>query len=248
MKGAFKDKWLTEAIGVFKWYYKNGVQEKEATSSAGVLGGILTKWYENGHLQIKEEYSKGKLMTILDLYSSNGVKLDKGELIQGNGYIFRYNENGKKTSREEYQNGKLHGEYIVYDIDEKEESRHLFNEGLYLKEIENIVVKKYDDEELKKIEKSLQKNLLGKSFLGGIYSTPCYNINKITINSVGEVLFEGEEKGCFMNINIKNAEISLDDLKLKIKQSEPKINLTFYLENGATVLQTFKDLKKILNN
>tara|TARA_R110001592_G_scaffold347030_1_gene640004 strand:- start:728 stop:2110 length:1383 start_codon:yes stop_codon:yes gene_type:complete len=248
MRGTFKDKWLTETTGIFKWYYKNGIQEKEATFSSALLDGILTKWYENGHLQIKEEYSKGKLMTILDLYSSNGVKLDKGELIQANGYIYRYNDNGKKTSKEEYKNGKLHGEYIVYNTDEKEESRHLFNEGLYIKKIETTVVKKYNDEELKKIEKSLQKYLLGKSFLGGIYSTPCYNINKISINSVGEVLFEGEEKGCFININIKNAEISLDEMKLKIWQSEPKINLTFYIENGTTVLQTFKDLKKILNN
>jgi antitoxin component YwqK of YwqJK toxin-antitoxin module len=248
MKGSFKDKWLTEKTGVFNWYYKNGLLQKEITFLEDVSDGILTNWYENGQLQFKAEFSKGNLMNILELYTSNGLKLDKGNLIKGNGFIYGYNENGEKTSREEYQNGKLDGEYIVYDIDEKEESRHLFNEGLYLRKIENIVINKYDDNELKKIEKSLQKNLMGKGFLGGIYSTPCYNINKITINSVGEVLFEGEEKGCFININIKNAEISLDDLKLKIKQSEPKINLTFYIENGATVLQTFKDLKKILNN
>lgn len=248
MKGTFKDKWLTETTGVFKWYYKNGIQEKEATFSSSLLDGILTKWYENGQLQIKEEYSKGKLMNILDLYSSNGVQLDKGKLIQANGYIYRYNDNGKRTSKEEYINGKLHGEYIVYNSDEKEESRHLFNEGNYVKKIEQPITEKYNEEDLKKIEKSLQKNLIGKNFLGGIYSLPCYNITKISVNNIGEVLFEGEEKGCFININIKNAKITLEDLKLKIWQSEPKINLTFYIENGATVLQTFKDLKKILNN
>jgi antitoxin component YwqK of YwqJK toxin-antitoxin module len=248
MIGSFKDKWLTEATGIFKWYYKNGKLEKEATFSSGLLDGILTKWYENGLVQIKEEYNNGILMSILELYANNGEELDKGKLIQGNGFIYRYKDNGKKTSREEYKNGKLHGEYIVYNTNEIEESRHLFNEGVYVKIIEQPIVKKYNAEDLRKIEKSLQKNLIGKQFLGGIYSLPCYNINKIGVNSFGEVLFEGEEKGCFININIKNAEISLEDMKLKIRQSEPKINITFYIENGATVLETFKDLKKILNN
>ena len=99
-----------------------------------------------------------------------------------------------------------------------------------------------------KIENTLENNLVGKSFLGGMYDPPCYNTTKIAISKTGEIVITGSEKGCNVTFSIKDATIIYDkDLRIQIYQATPRINITFYIKNAAVVYQALEDLKKIAN-
>ncbi|TDE53074.1 hypothetical protein [Flavobacterium sp. GT3P67] len=99
-----------------------------------------------------------------------------------------------------------------------------------------------------KIAITLEKNLVGKPFLGGMYDPPCYDMTKIAISETGEIAISGSEKGCNVTFYIKDATIRYhNDSRIQIYQATPRIDITFYSENAATVYQALEDLKKILN-
>lgn len=99
-----------------------------------------------------------------------------------------------------------------------------------------------------KIASILEKNLVGKSFLGGMYDPPCYYITKVTIAESGEIALSGSDKGCNVTFSIKNAKISNDGRAIKIYQATPKIDIKFYTENLVIVYEAFNELNKILIN
>ncbi len=103
------------------------------------------------------------------------------------------------------------------------------------------------NKDFQKIAATLEKHLVGKQFLGGIYDLPCNDISKITISDMGEITISGTEKGCNKTFDVKNASVKLDDPKVKIYQAQPSIDITFYTENAAIVHKAFSDLKKLLN-
>ncbi len=102
--------------------------------------------------------------------------------------------------------------------------------------------------DIAKIENTLQKNLVGSGFLGGIYDSPCYNIAKITISETGEIVITGSEKGCNVTFSIRDATITYDrDSRIQIYQATPRINITFYTKNAAVVYKAIKDFKIIVS-
>lgn len=101
--------------------------------------------------------------------------------------------------------------------------------------------------EVEKIIKTLEKHLVGKPFLGGIYDLPCNEVEKISISENGEISFTGAEKGCNVTLFIKDASITLDGSTVKIYQTSPRINKTFYTEGSEAVFKALNDFKKFLN-
>ena len=102
--------------------------------------------------------------------------------------------------------------------------------------------------DLTKIATTLEKNCVGKPFLGGMYDPPCYKVEKIVISENGEIAISGSEKGCNVTFFIKDATIRYDkDSRIQIYQAAPRINITFYTENAVIVYQALEDFKKIAN-
>jgi hypothetical protein len=102
------------------------------------------------------------------------------------------------------------------------------------------------NKEFLKITNILQKELTGKQFLGGMYDPPCYNIESISVLENGEISIVGSDQGCTKTFLIKDAQITLNNVKVKIYQADPEINITFYTENADKVYETLMELKDIL--
>jgi hypothetical protein len=102
------------------------------------------------------------------------------------------------------------------------------------------------NKEFLKITNALQEELIGKQFLGGMYDPPCYNIEKISVLENGEISIIGSDKGCTKTILIKDSQITINNLRVKIYQAEPRINITFFTENGDKVYRSLIELKNIL--
>ncbi|AOW20078.1 redoxin domain-containing protein [Urechidicola croceus] len=136
MKGIYSDKYLSQKDGVFTWYFKSGNKKSREIYENNIQNGNRKVWYEEGQLWVVEEHKDGKLINILELYDINGDTLNHGNLVDGNGYIYRYDRDGKKTSKQNYKNGVLDGEYIQYDANENPSDTYIYSEGSYIKKIE----------------------------------------------------------------------------------------------------------------
>jgi len=101
--------------------------------------------------------------------------------------------------------------------------------------------------DLQKIESILKKQLTGKLFLGGLYDAPCYGIEQVRLTATGEMVLTGGG-GCNKTLFIKDAMVSTENTKVYLRQSEPKINISFYTEETAILAKAFTDLKNILIN
>ncbi|WP_088324571.1 redoxin domain-containing protein [Polaribacter tangerinus] len=130
-----KDKWLSEKTGLHYSYFKDGKKNTEKNYVSNKLHGKYYQWYNNGQLWVEQEYNNGKLQNINQLFSETGKELAKGTLVNGNGYIFRYNLDGKKVSKQEYKNGQLDGMYTTYDKNGKVVNEYLYSEGSFIKKM-----------------------------------------------------------------------------------------------------------------
>ncbi len=97
-----------------------------------------------------------------------------------------------------------------------------------------------------KIESILKKQLVGQQFLGGMYDLPCFGIENIQITSKGEIMITGSAKGCNRTLFIKDARISTEQNKVSLFQGTPRLNISFYVQDVATLAKAFTDLKNIL--
>ncbi len=97
-----------------------------------------------------------------------------------------------------------------------------------------------------KIESALKKQLVGKQFLGGMYDLPCYGIENIQVTSSGEIEITGSGKGCNRTLFIKDATISSEKNKVSLLHRPSRLNISFYVEDVATLSKAFTDLQNIL--
>ncbi|KUJ53073.1 hypothetical protein [Chryseobacterium sp. JAH] len=102
-------------------------------------------------------------------------------------------------------------------------------------------------EKFKKIETTLNEQLKGSYMLRGIYDPPSYSFVSIKIAENGDMTVTGDEKPFTETYSIKNASISADRMRVKIYQSEPRVNITFYVKSEQEILKSFLELQKLLN-
>ena len=92
--------------GNYASYYENGNLKESFMYKADSIDGVYHYYYSTGDLWTEKIYKTGLLLNVNKLYDKKGKELDKGTLIDGNGFVNYYTEEGKIYSRITYQNGR----------------------------------------------------------------------------------------------------------------------------------------------
>ena len=98
-------------------YYQNGNIEIEENYSNNLQNGIQKKWYENGNIDYIISFKDGIKSGSTEYYFENGNKQSTMYYLNGelNGQVISYYESGKKSGTYNYKNGILHGDYQKFN-------------------------------------------------------------------------------------------------------------------------------------
>jgi antitoxin component YwqK of YwqJK toxin-antitoxin module len=91
--------------GTFRTYYPSGQVKTEEVLVAGESNGIYRYYHANGKIWTEVQIKNNKPWMVISNYSPEGKPMDKGDLKNGNGKIFRYDEKGNLIGTDVYKNG-----------------------------------------------------------------------------------------------------------------------------------------------
>lgn len=102
-------------------------------------------------------------------------------------------------------------------------------------------------DKFKKIETNLNEQLKGSYMLRGMYDPPSYVFFSIKIADNGDITVTGGEKDFTETYTVKDASITADNMRIKIYNNDPSVNITFYNKNTEPILKSFHQLQDLLN-
>lgn len=91
--------------GPYEAYYKDGKLQESCHYVADSIDGVYKYFYPNGQIWTETVYKNGRMVSIIGSYDKYGKELDKGTLVNGNGYINYYTEEGKIYSVVTFKDG-----------------------------------------------------------------------------------------------------------------------------------------------
>lgn len=100
--------------GYYQTYNPDGTLVFDGNYKRDKLHKKCTSYYDNGQLEYTVIYDEGRLVTVLNYFDINGNKLDFGKVVNGNGYIKKYNKTGKLREEGEIKNGLREGKWKTY--------------------------------------------------------------------------------------------------------------------------------------
>ncbi len=120
--------------GLWKFYYKNGAIQEEASYENGLPEGEDIEYYLNGKIENKYNNVKGKIEGYFAHYNDKENLIQEGNYEHGvkQGYWMNYYDNSKPKELAYYADDRQEGYQVSYLTSGEKDFEELYKDGLYM--------------------------------------------------------------------------------------------------------------------
>lgn len=117
--------------GIVRELYPGHAPRTELTIRAGRPHGRARGWYDNGQLEVEEQFVAGTSHGVRTRWHSNGAKKSEAHIVDGSieGVFKRWHDNGQLAATAEMQEGVPHGVSMAWDRDGRLTARVVLEGG-----------------------------------------------------------------------------------------------------------------------